>query len=148
MVSASGQNVFFAEILEAFAAALRERGLQVEESVDHFPAPADDLVCLFVPHEYHPLVHELAHPTPMQLRRSVAICTEQPGSSWFETAAGIAADAGACVDINALGAAELARRGIGAEYAPLGYIPSWDVWQGREDAERPVDLAFLGAYTE
>ena len=148
VVSASGQNVFFAEILSAFADALREHGTTVEESVDCFPPPADDLVCLFVPHEYNPMVHEAARPTPTQLGRSVALCTEQPGTNWFETSAELAARTGAAIDINALGAAELRARGVQAEHAPLGYVPSWDAWGGSEDREREIDVAFLGAHTE
>jgi hypothetical protein len=148
LVSASGQNVFFAEILGAFGAALREHGFAVEESIDCFPALADDLVYLYVPHEYHPLVEELAHPTRAQLSRAVAVCTEQPGTQWFEVACGIAAQAGGVVDINVLGIAELTRRGLPAEHVPLGYVPAWDAWQGREDCERSTDLAFLGGHTE
>jgi hypothetical protein len=148
IVSASGQNVFFGEILEAFAAALGERGATVARSVDCFPPPSDDLAYLFVPHEYNPMVHELARPTDVQLRRSVALCTEQPGTSWFETAAELAAQAGAAVDINALGVTELRRRGVEAEHAPLGYVPAWDAWRGDAERERPVDVAFLGAHTD
>jgi hypothetical protein len=148
IVSASGQNVFFGEILEALGDALRDRGVTVEQSVDCFPPAATGLVCLFVPHEYNPMVHELARPTPDQLRRSIALCTEQPGTSWFETSAELAAQAGAAVDINALGAAELRRRGIEAEHAPLGYAPRWDAWRGEATREREIDVVFLGAHTE
>ena len=148
LVSASGQNVFFAEIIEALGAALREHGFAVEESADCFPAMADDLVYLYVPHEYHPLVEELAHPTKAQLSRTVVICTEQPGTQWFEIDCGIATQAGGVMDINVLGVEELTRRGIVAEHVPLGYMPAWDTWQGREDQERSIDLAFLGGHTE
>ena len=148
MVLASGQNVFFTEIMEALGNALRERGVPVEESVDRFPALADDLVYLFVAHEYHALVHEAAHPNDVQLRRSVALAAEQPGTSWFETVADIAARAGAVVDINSLGARELNRRGVATEHAPLGYIPEWDVWRRDQDRPRPIDMAFLGRHTE
>jgi hypothetical protein len=148
LVSASGQNVFFAEILEAFGEALRERGFAVEESTDCFPAPADDLVYLYVPHEFHHLVDELAHPTRPQLRRSVAVCTEQPGTKWFELGSAIAAEAGGVVDINVLGKRELVRRGIAAEHVSLGYVPAWDAWRGREDGERSIDLTFLGGHTD
>src|SRR5215218_6352713 len=148
LVSTSGQNVFFAEILEAFSSALQEHGFIVEESVDCFPALADDLVYLFIPHEYQPMVHEAAHPSAAQLRRSIALGTEQPGTPWFEIVAEIAAQAGATIDINALGARELNRRGIAAEHAPLGYVPAWDVWGRAEDRQRPIDLAFLGRHTE
>lgn len=148
LVSASGQNVFFAEILAAFAAGLRAQGVRVEESVDCFPAPAEGLVYLFIPHEYVQLVDELAHPTAAQLRRAVALNVEQPGTPWFELAAEVAAGAGAVVDLNELAAAELRRRGIEVEHAPLGYVPAWDAWKRDGGAERPVDLTFVGAFTE
>jgi hypothetical protein len=150
LVSASGQNVFFGEILEAFGDALREHGFTVEESVDCFPRPADDLVCLFIPHEYVALVDPLAHPTPEQIRRSVAICTEQPGTHWFDVTLEVARRAGAVVDINPLAADEMNRLGVRAEHVQLGYVPGWDVWRGRdrEHEERDIDMAFLGRFTE
>jgi hypothetical protein len=148
IVSASRQNVFFSEILEALGGMLTTAGMAVEESTDCFPPLADDLVYLFVPHEFNALVEELAHPTPAQLKRSVVICTEQPSTPWFELSAGVAAKAGAVLDINALGVTELRARGIAAERLPIGYIPEWDAWGGVEDAERPTDLIFLGGYAE
>jgi Glycosyl transferase family 2 len=92
-------------------------------------------------------VHELAHPTVTQLQRSVALCTEQPGTSWFDLGSELAAQAGAAIDINLLGAQELTRMGIAVEYAPLGYVPAWDAWHGRE-CDRSISLAFLGAHTK
>lgn len=148
IVSASRQNVFFSEILEAFGGMLRAAGVAVEESTDCFPPLADDLVYVFVPHEFNALVEELAHPSPAQLQRSIVICTEQPGTEWFELSAGPAARAGAVLDINALGIAELKARGIAAEHLPIGYIPEWDAWGGDEDTDRPTDLVFLGGYAE
>lgn len=147
-VSASGQNVFFAEILQAFAGALREYGFVVEEAVDCFPALDEGLVYVYVPHEYHPLVAELAHPTTAQLRRTVAVCTEQPGTQWFETSCEIAARTGAVVDINLLGVRELTKRGVKTEHVPLGYIPAWDVWNGEKRSPRSTDMVFLGGATE
>lgn len=148
LVSASGENVFFGEILEAFGDALREHGFEIERSVDCFPPPAEDLVCLFIPHEYLALVDELAHPTPAQMSRTVAICTEQPGTSWFDVTVEAAERAGAVVDINPLAAKEMRRLGIVAEHAQLGYVPAWDVWHGAEDKQREIDMAFLGRFTE
>jgi GT2 family glycosyltransferase len=148
LVSASGENVFFGEILEAFGDALREHGYAVERSVDAFPEPAEDLVCLVIPHEYVALVDPLAHPSAAQLRRTVAISTEQPGTAWFDTAVEVAARAGAVVDINRLAAKEMRRLGVAADHVQLGYIPGWDVWQGEDRAEREYDMTFLGRYTE
>jgi GT2 family glycosyltransferase len=147
LVSASEENVFFGEILEAFGEALAADGYEIDRSVDCFPPPEDDLVYLYIPHEYTALVEDLAHPTLEQLSRAVAISTEQPGTSWFEHALGIAKQVGAVVDINPLAAEEMKRHGVDTEHAPLGYIPSWDVWRGDEKQERPVDLAFLGRHT-
>lgn len=148
LVAASGENVFFGEILEAFGEGVREHGLTIERSVDCFPPPADDLVCVFIPHEFMALVDPLAHPTPGQMRRTVAISTEQPGTHWFEVAYEAAARAGAVVDINRLAAEELNRRGVPTAHAQLGYIPGWDVWGGEESREREIDMAFLGRYTD
>jgi Glycosyl transferase family 2 len=147
LVSASCQNVFFAEILAAFGEALRENGFEVETSVDCFPPIDPGLVYLYIPHEYHALVDELAHPSPDQLSRSIVLCTEQPGTPWFDLTSEVAARAGGVIDMNALGADELRRRGIAAHYTPLGYVPSWDHWQ-RQERDRPVEMAFLGGYTE
>jgi hypothetical protein len=147
LVAASGENVFFGEILDAFGEALREHGFEIEHSVDCFPPPADDLVCLFIPHEFMALVDPLAHPTPTQMRRTVAISTEQPGTSWFDVAVEAAARAGAVVDINRLAAEEMNRLGIPTAHVQLGYIPGWDAWGGSEEKEREVDMTFLGRYT-
>jgi hypothetical protein len=147
LVSASEENVFFGEILEAFGEALAADGYAIERSVDCFPPPEDDLVYLYIPHEYTALVEQLAQPTREQLSRAVAISTEQPGTSWFDHALGIAKQSGAVVDINPLAAEEMQREGVDTEHAPLGYIPSWDVWGGDESQERPIDLAFLGRHT-
>lgn len=148
LVQASEQNVFFAEMLEAIGEALRDGGATVESSFDVFPPLADDLVYLFVPHEYHPLTWPDAHPSPEHLKRSIALCTEQPGTGWFEEAARIAASAGAAIDINALGVAELQRRGVDARYVRLGYVPSWDRWGADESVERPIDVTFMGGHTD
>src|SRR6476661_8257724 len=89
-VSASRQNVFFAELIEALAEALAGHGVAVEYSVDCFPPLRDELVYVFVPHELLPLLMPDAHPSEPQLQRSVTICTEQPGTHWFDEDARIA----------------------------------------------------------
>ena len=147
LVQASNQNVFFAEMLEAIGEALESRGHEVVRSYDCFPRPEEDLVYLYVPHEYHPLVWPDAAPTPVQRKRTVALCTEQPGTQWFEEAAAIAAECGAAIDINELGVRELRRRGVDARFMRLGYVPSWDHWHGDESVERPIDVTFQGGYT-
>jgi hypothetical protein len=147
IVSASNQNVFFSELLDALGDVLMAAGLTVERSVDRFPPWRDDVVYLFVPHEYMPLVEDQARPSEAYLERSVVLSTEQPGTSWFEDTAAIAARAAAAVDINPLGARELRRRGIEADLMRLGYFAEWDTWGGEDEDDRPVDLTFMGGYT-
>jgi hypothetical protein len=146
-VSASSQNVFFGELLDALADALSEHGIAVERAVDHFPDLRDGLAYAFVPHELIPLVMPDAHPSEQQLRRSVAICTEQPGTPWFDHTVQIARRTGASVDINPLGVAEQRKLGIDAAFLQLGYTPLWDRWHGDRELARPVDLSLLAGST-
>jgi hypothetical protein len=146
IVSASNQNVFFEELLAAFEGALRRAGVRTERSVDCFPRLRDGLAYLFVPHEYLPLTMPEACPSSGQLQRTVAICTEQPGTTWFDVGAEIAELAAHALDINREGTRELRRRGIPADTIQLGYVPEWDRWGGDESRERPIDFTFMGGY--
>jgi hypothetical protein len=146
-VAASGQNVFFHELQEALREQLDTVGVRTSTAVDHFPLARDELVYVVVPHEFFALTEPRAHPAASQLRRTIALETEQPGTHWFDHAAGVAAQCAATVDINRLAVRELRRRGIDARYMPLGYVPSWDCWGARTEAERPVDLTFMGGHT-
>lgn len=148
-VSASGQNVFFGELLDAFREAVNDvGGFQTESAVDHFPPASADLVYVFVPHEYLPLTHSSVHPSPAQLARSIAVCTEQPDTQWFEETVKVARQCAAAVDINSLGRDALKWKGVDARLLPLGYVPSWDSWHGEELRERPIDVAFMGGVTD
>ncbi len=146
-VSASRQNVFFAELLDALAEELARTGVAIERAVDHFPAARDGLVYVFVPHELLPLLMADAHPSDAQLRRSVTICTEQPGTHWFEETAEVCARAASTVDINRLGVSTLRKRGVDARFLQLGYTPRWDRWHGAPDAARPTDVVLLAGAT-
>jgi hypothetical protein len=146
-VSASRQNVFFGELLDALADALAGHGIAVERTVDFFPEPRAGLAYVFVPHELLPLLMEDAHPRAEQLRRSVTICTEQPGTHWFEEAAQAAEQAARAVDINRVGVSALRKRGVDARFLQLGYTRRWDRWGGARESERPIDVTFLAGAT-
>jgi hypothetical protein len=147
-VEASGQNAFFGELIDALRQAVEREGWTTETAIDHFPPPRNHLAYVFVPHEFLALTQQPAHPTADQLRRTVVLSTEQPGTTWFEEAAPIAFRAGATLDINPLGLAELRRRGVSADRLALGYNSGWDHWGGDENSPRPVDVTFIGGYTE
>jgi Glycosyl transferase family 2 len=146
-VSASHQNVFFAELLDALADALEGHGVTVEHAVDYFPELRDGLVYVFIPHELLPLMMPDAHPTEPQLRRSVTICTEQPGTHWFDENARISKRSARAIDINRLGVTALRKLGVDARFLQLGHTPRWDRWHGECDAERPVELVVLAGAT-
>jgi hypothetical protein len=147
IVSASGQNAFFGELLDALAREFERAGVAVERAVDHFPLPRDELAYLFVPHEFYPLTEAPVHPTFQQLQRTVALTTEQPGTHWFEEVAERAAPCAARFDVQGLGAHQLNLRGLQTGVIPLGYVEDWDRWGGDDERDRPIDVAFLGAHT-
>src|SRR5262249_40597551 len=127
--------------------ALRESGIGVTRSVDRFPRDDAECVYVFVPHEFMPLVHPEAQPEYDQLQRSIAICTEQPGTQWFARAVEVAARVGIAIDINPLGVAALQQRGVNARLLRLGYVPAWDRWGGDAASARPIDAVFQGGHT-
>ena len=95
-----------------------------------------DAVHVVIPHEYFAVTHRSHHPGRDQLRRTIALCVEQPGTPWFETSARYARLAGGVVDTNPLGRDEMRRRGIAAEHFQLGYTSRWDRWGGMPSAGR------------
>lgn len=145
MVTSSRANLFMTELLEGIAEAVRKIGVDAEVVVDCFPEPDRGTAFAVIPHEFFETTPESAWPDDDQLRRTIAICTEQPGTPWFEIAYDHARRCGAAVDINRVGLAELRRRGLDAHHFQLGYLPSWDRWHGDDDAERAVDVLFLGS---
>ena len=135
-------NAFMNELLDAIAFEVQRLGVSVETTFDGF-SDVDDAVFVVIPHEYFSTVPRAQHPRPAQLRRTIALCVEQPGTPWFETSVKHARRAAAAVDINRLGRDELRRRGIAAEHFQIGYTSRWDTWHG-EPRERPVDVMHLG----
>jgi len=137
-------NAFMNELLEAVAYEVAQLGLRTELVLDEFP---DDgpRAYVIVPHEYFACVDEGVHPSGEQLGRTIAFCTEQPGTHWFELGAAHARQAGAAVDIYPRSVRELRRRGVRAERFRLGYTTFWDAWGGDEERARPVDVVHLGA---
>jgi len=145
-VGASGQNAFFGELMEALRAGLAEAGVATETAVDHFPALSDQRVYIVVPHEYVRLTDASAHPTDAQLRRTVVIATEQPGTPWFEDSIAASQRAAVTLDTNPVGVAARRKQGIRARRLHLGYVSQWDQWHG-DDRPRPIDVTFLGGHT-
>jgi hypothetical protein len=144
-VLAQRQNAFFAELARLLCDELAGLGVEATVALGAGSRPrADRIQVLLPPHEYEAL-------TPGgipadRIGRMIFICAEPPESSWFEGNVKLAPRAGAVFDINRASVQEFAARGIEVGHLQLGYSPSWDHLGA--DADRDVDVAFLGCHTE
>jgi hypothetical protein len=143
-VSTSRGSYFMTELLAALAAATEAAGHSAELVLDEFPPPADDLRYVVVPHEFEAWGLSNGAPDAEQRARTIALCTENPGTEWFEATYRLVAEFGAAVSINRSSAAELCRRGVRCEHLQLGYYARWDSWHA-ERSERAIDVLYLGA---
>ncbi len=144
-VSTTRGSYFMTELMAALAAATEASGHVVELVFDVFPPLAADSVYIVVPHEFEAWGDASGGPDAEQRARTIALCTENPGTEWFESTYRLVTGFGAAVSINRSSAAELRRRGVQCEHLQLGYSPSWDRWRGDESAERAIDVLYLGA---
>ena len=138
-VASSAGNLFMHELLELLADGARARGVQAEVVLDRWPEPEPGLACVAVPHE----TFGFLPPSGDERRRTVALCTEQPGTTWFERAAAHAATCGAVVDVSRVGVLGLRREGITAAHVQLGWCPALEA--APRHAERPVDVLYMGS---
>jgi hypothetical protein len=144
-VSTTRGSYFMTELLGALARATRASGHEVELAFDGFPPLDDDLRYVVVPHEFDAWGLQPGFPDAAQRARTVALCTENPGTQWFEDTYRVVAEFGAAASINRSSATELRRRGIPCKHVQLGYCASWDTWAGDDAAPRPIDVLYLGA---
>jgi hypothetical protein len=144
-VSTRRGSHFMTELLAAVSAATAEAGHTVELAFDDFPPLDDECVYVVVPHEFHAWGNPQGFPDRHQRARTIALCTENPGTEWFEQTYRLVAEFAAAASINRSSAAELRRRGIPCEHLQLGYSPLWDSWRRHETVQRPIDVLYLGA---
>ena len=143
-VLAPGQNAFFTELAAALRSELEGLGVETTIGVGWPPPEHGRAYVLIAPHEHLIIARERGLPGAA-LARTVCVCTEQPGMTWFNDTARVASRCGAVLDISARGTELLRGRGIRAEHMPLGYTPLWDRFAS--GATRDVDVAFLGGAT-
>ncbi|HWG08546.1 MAG TPA: hypothetical protein VN672_06020 [Solirubrobacteraceae bacterium] len=144
-MSTTRGSYFMTELMAALAAATEASGHVAELVFDVFPPLTEDRIYVAVPHEFEAWGEASGLPDAAQLARTIALCTENPGTQWFESTARLVAGFGAAVSINRSSAAELRRRGVGCEHLQLGYTERWDCWRGDESSERSIDVLYLGA---
>jgi CTP:molybdopterin cytidylyltransferase MocA len=144
-VSIRRHNHFMTELLAMISAAVAASGHEVDFAFDEFPELPDSGVYVAIPHEFYGHADQGSLPTPDQCARTVALCTENPGTVWFERVCDLLPQFGAVIAINRSSTTELRRRGIQCEHFQLGYSPLWDHWQREERAARSIDVLYLGA---
>lgn len=144
-ISVSRHNQFMTELLSMICAASSAAGYEAERAYDEFPPLGDDGMYVVIPHDFHGYAEPRSFPTASQCARTIAVCTENPGTPWFESVCHLLPHFGATVAINRASVTELRRRGIACEHLQLGYSPLWDRWRRDEGTPRPLEVLYLGA---
>ncbi len=142
-VSSPRANAFMAELLDVLASELRALGVEAQIATDHFPRVRPGLAYVVIPHEYFATLRPSGIPTTEHLLRTIALTTEQPGTPWFEAAAGPAAQCAQIADLSTVGVLEWRRRGLAAEHLQLGYTAAWDA--GHAALERDIDVLVMAS---
>ncbi len=136
---------FMTELLLALSNACADAGHRVELALDAFPPLAEETVYVAIPHEFYAHGDPAGLPDARQRARTIALCTENPGTPWFDHTLELVTQFAAAVSINRSSAAALRRRGVPCTHIQLGYVPAWDAWRRDETAPRAIDVLYLGA---
>ncbi|HET9546506.1 MAG TPA: glycosyltransferase family A protein [Desertimonas sp.] len=142
-VAATG-NAFMADIAGWLVEAARLAGRDARLVTNGLPA--DPLVTNLVvaPHELFLLNGGDDAELNSAAAVSIPICTEQPGTPWFDVALGLCRLSAAVFDINDNGVAGLRRAGVAADRLLLGGVPSMVA----DPVDRDLDVLFLGGDTD
>ncbi len=143
-VSAAG-NAFMRDIAGWIAEAGSELGRASLLVDDESPPTDPDAINLVVaPHEFYLLSNFDDSTIRRAAQVSVPVCTEQPGTPWFEIGLVTARSSPLALDINRHGVDALRAEGVDARHLRLGGVPSMVA----PDRGRDLDLLFLGGKTD
>jgi hypothetical protein len=141
-VSSRG-NAFMTDIARWIVEAARQAGRASTLVCDRLPAAGDAINLVVAPHELFVLDDASDAAIARAAAASVPICTEQPGTPWFNLTAGLVRDAPLVIDINPRGVDAIRTRGHDATHLQLGGVPSMRA----PHVDRDLDLLFLGGST-
>lgn len=142
-------NAFMTDIagwlVEAGALLGREATLRTDGGA---PDDPDAVNLVLAPHEFY-LLGDFDDATVHRAAQiSAPVCTEQPGTPWFDIGAIPARVAPLVLDINAHGVAALTELGLPARHLRLGGVPSMRAAGGAISGARDVDLVYLAGTTD
>ena len=123
--------------------AARQAGRTATLVCDRLPSASDAINLVVAPHELFLLDDASDSAVGRAAAASVPICTEQPGTPWFNLTAGLIRDAPVVIDINPRGVDAIRARGHQAMHLQLGGVPSMKA----PEVDRDVDVLFLGGST-
>ena len=143
-VAARG-NAFMTDIARWIVEAGRLGG-RVARLVDDGSPPDDEATINLVvaPHEFFVLGDYDDATIDRAARLSVPVCTEQPGTRWFDIGLVTARSSRMALDINTRGVEALRAAGLEADHLRLGGVPS----MAAEPVDRDIDVVLLGGKTE
>jgi hypothetical protein len=140
---AAGGNAFMTDIAGWIVEAARLAGRSATLERQRLPVAGEALNLVLAPHEFFALSGATDRELATSIAASVPICTEQPGTAWFNLTAGLIEGAATVLDINTHGVDALRERGHDAIHLRLGGVPSMRA----PDVVRDRDVVFLGAST-
>lgn len=139
-------NAFMTDIARWLVEAGQLLGREATLRADGAPPDDPDAVNLIVaPHEFYLLADFDDRTIHSAAQISVPVCTEQPGTPWFDIGTIPARVAPLVLDINAHGVAELVDRGLPARHLRLGGVPSM---RAAGSGARDIDLVVLAGLTD
>ncbi len=110
------------------------------------PDDSDATNLVVAPHEFYLLGDFTNRQIDHAVRISVPVCTEQPGTQWFEVSRIFSESSPSVLDINRHGVDALRELGLDAHHLQLGGVPSMD--RRTENQVRDVELLFMGGRTQ
>src|SRR5436305_12789969 len=113
------------EILAALCESVREQGVDATLENSLFPEPAPGTVYVVIPHEHRACEPADAWPSREQRLRTIALCVENPHTSWFEAVCALAWQFPGLVAINRSSAEALYERNITVQQIQLVYKGLW-----------------------
>lgn len=140
-------NAFMHDIASWLAEAARESGRDATVVADgRRPTGGATTDLVVAPHEFYALGRWSDRQVDEAVGASIPVCTEQPGTTWFDITTLYASRSPWALDINAHGVEALRQRGVEARHLRLGGVPSMDRWSS--GAARRRDVLFLGGRTD